>query len=308
MDESAVEVLTSAGPALRADVADLLQRTVRPDGSLLLSEDRRRALARDPGGADRGFVAVTARDPGSGRLVGYAQADHQGDRTAWSLETVVPPGGDPLVDRLVDAALDALRTGDGGRVRLWVGHAGDADDLRAGARGFVVERDLLQLRCPLPPTGSGPPPVTRPFRVGADEEAWLVANNRAFADHPEQGHWDLATLEAREAEPWFDPDGFRVLDVDGRIAGSCWTKVHGSTVPPMGEIYVISVDPDFHGRGWGRGLTLAGLDWLAGAGLTTGMLYVDAANTAAVGLYRSMGFTVHHVDRAYVLDLTGGPG
>jgi mycothiol synthase len=63
---------------------------------------------------------------------------------------------------------------------------------------------------------------------------------------------------------------------------------------------VIGIDPDFQGRGWGRALTEAGLDWLAGQGLTVGMLYVDADNTAAVSLYRSMGFTAHHVDRAYV--------
>jgi mycothiol synthase len=68
----------------------------------------------------------------------------------------------------------------------------------------------------------------------------------------------------------------------------------------MGEIYVISVDPDFQGRGWGRALTLAGLDWLAGRGLWTGMLYVDGRNRQATAMYRSMGFTDHHVDRAYV--------
>ena len=53
------------------------------------------------------------------------------------------------------------------------------------------------------------------------------------------------------------------------------------TDPPMGEIYVIGVDPDFHGRGWGRALTQAGLAWLAGRGLTVGMLYVDADNVPA---------------------------
>ena len=68
----------------------------------------------------------------------------------------------------------------------------------------------------------------------------------------------------------------------------------------MGEIYVIGVDPDFHGRGWGRALTEAGLDWLAGQGLRTGMLYVDAAN-AAGGLPLPLdGLHRHHVDRSYV--------
>jgi mycothiol synthase len=300
-------VVASVGPSLPDEVRDLLARHRDAHGHAGLSESRLRALDAAARGHDA-LVAVSARRADDGTLVGWAQVDGGDDGRPSTLEVVAlgdaDRHGDPLPDQLADAALAAAGAGGATPVRWWVSHADDTADARARRRGFRVERDLLQMRCPLPLPGRRTRAVpravpTRPFRVGTDEEGWLVQNNRAFADHPEQGHWDLATLREREQESWFDPDGFRVLEVDGRIAGSCWTKVH-PTDPPVGEIYVIGVDPDFHGRGWGRGLTEAGFDWLADAGLTHGMLYVDAANAPAVALYRSLGLTTHHVDRAYL--------
>ena len=316
MEEPVVEVVTAPDGALADDVERLVAAASSARGAAALGEARLRALRGAADGTGASVLAVTVRVRLGGRLVGYAQIDHEGDRRRSNGEAVVhvgnghvPDGGTAAVTgRLVTTVLDAFATLGGGRLRWWAGDAGDEDDALAAAHGLILERELRQLRCPLPlpaPTRADEVVPTRPFRVGHDESAWIATNNRAFAGHPEQGAWELATLVAREAEAWFDPDGFRVFEVDGVLAASCWTKVHVDERPVLGEIYVISVDPAFHGRGLGRALTRAGLDWLAGAGITTGMLYVDGANAAAVSLYASMGFTVHHVDRAYVGEVPG---
>jgi mycothiol synthase len=186
----------------------------------------------------------------------------------------------------------------------WVSRPTEEDDRRARATGRRPDRDLFQMRVALPVDAPTPGLATRPFVVGQDEEAWLAVNNRAFAWHPEQSEWDLDTLKARETEGWFDPEGFLLHEDDGRLAGFCWTKVHADEDPPLGEIYVIATDPDFQGRGLGGRLVLAGLAHLAGRGLTVGMLYVDAGNTRAVRLYENIGFTVDHIRRSYVDDVT----
>jgi ribosomal protein S18 acetylase RimI-like enzyme len=43
---------------------------------------------------------------------------------------------------------------------------------------------------------------------------------------------------------------------------------------------------------------------LHGRGAPIGMLFVDAANASAVGLYRDLGFAVARVDRAYGRDVS----
>jgi ribosomal protein S18 acetylase RimI-like enzyme len=134
--------------------------------------------------------------------------------------------------------------------------------------------------------------------VRRDEPAWLAVNNRAFAGHAEQGGWTLDTVTQRMDQPWFDPDGLRLHERDGRLAAFCWTKIHESPIR-TGEIYVIGVDPDFQGLGLGRELTLAGLDHMVGLGVRHAMLYVDGGNEAARALYDRLGFEVLRTDRAF---------
>ncbi len=215
--------------------------------------------------------------------------------------------GTALADALVADARDRSVH----HLELWAFGADAKSDRIAVAGGLAVERELWQMRVTLPldeavrwPEGI----EVRTFEAGRDEDAWVAVNNRSFVDDPDQGGWTRATLAAREAEPWFDPEGFLLAHDAGGLAGFCWTKVHPA-VPPsepaaVGEIYVIGVDPDRQGLGLGRALTVGGLASLHARGISLGMLFVDSVNRAAVGLYRSLGFEVTRADRAYGLVLS----
>ena len=109
----------------------------------------------------------------------------------------------------------------------------------------------------------------------------------------------LEVLQARQSESWYDPEGFLLHEVDGDLAGFCWTKVHAEQSPPLGEIYAIAVHPEHHGRGLGRALTLAGLAHLAGRGLRHAILYVESDNRPALRMYRGLGFDKEFTNRAY---------
>ena len=287
-------------PDAIASVRNLLAEAERADGHRPLSDHLWLDLVN---GGSNGFIGVIARDDGDVPIA-YAQASRA--NSSWMLELVVAPShrGDlsAIGRELIGAALDVIGADGGGRVDWWVFEAAPEHDELAVAVGLRPERRLSQMRRPLP-TDERPTIETRAFVPGADEDAWLTVNNRAFAEHREQGGWDRDTLVLREREPWFDPAGFLLHERDGRLAGFCWTKLHTDHDPALGEIYVIAVDPDFQGLGLGKQLTLAGLDSIARRGITVAMLYVDADNTAGVRLYEQLGFTVHRTDRAYVGDI-----
>jgi mycothiol synthase len=299
------QVVGKLDAAQQASIAALLARCREADGHEALAEPQQAATAKaDLGGHGTRMVLATEGD----ELVACAVLTPAADGST-SVHVAVDPGrragGGAAAARsvLVTTALSVTKS----PVRLWTMRASDEDDAEVAQFGFVPERDVVQMRIalPLPPAvmDATRPLVTRAFVPGRDDEAWLSINNRAFAGHPEQGAWTADDLHERMQAPWFDPDGFLVADAPDRhgLIGSCWTKVHRHTHPPLGEIYVISVDPDRHGQGWGRSLTVAGLQWLAAHEVSTGMLYTDASNTAAMALYRSMGFTVDHRDRSYLL-------
>jgi mycothiol synthase len=288
-----VEVTHAPVPERRHALVTFVERLAARAGSRPLSDHLWLDLKE---GDAAGSISVSVSDPaGTIALAQIAQANEGS-----VVEVVVDPAqadAADVHDDVLETAVDAFRVAGGGHLTWWT----DADDERsrdvAERSGLRLERSLHEMRVGLPLAARASVP-TRPF-TPTDAGAWLRVNNRAFADHPEQGGWDRETLATRLGESWFDADGFRLYEHDGVVAAFCWTKVHHEMSPPVGEIYVIGVDPELHGRGLGRELTLAGLDWMSDHGLHEAMLYVDGANVAAHRVYERLGFVTQHTRYAF---------
>ncbi|HEY3733245.1 MAG TPA: mycothiol synthase [Streptosporangiaceae bacterium] len=237
-----------------------------------------------------------------GDLAGYAHLDPTDPVEGPSGELVIHPGyrrhghGLTLLHGLLAEA-------SGRPLRLWAHGDAPAATRLAQAAGFERIRALWQMRrslaAPIDQPRYAEGVTVRTFAVDQDETPWLELNRRAFASHPEQGGWTSEDIALREREPWFDPEGFFLAERGGRLVGFHWTKIHGGQDGPpsghghdvIGEVYVVGVHPGERGTGLGRALTLRGLHYLRSRGLNQVMLYVDEANTPAIRLYESLGFS-----------------
>lgn len=289
-----VRTATRLSPEQHRQVLDFLDVAHVLDCARL-NDHLRIDLAQGP---RAGFVAALAEDE-AGALVGYGQASSGNDGYVIDGIMLSEFAGDigEAEYLLLTALLGALPAD---AAITWWAHPDEASAAIARRLGMHPDRRLLKMERPLPIDATARVAL-RSFRPGVDDRAWLEVNNAAFADHAEQGGWDLDTLHQREAEPWFDADGFLLHERDGRLAAFCWVKIHPTDdgTAPIGEIYVIAVHPDFHGSGLGRELTVAGLEHMSTRGAGSAMLYVDAANTAAVRLYEQLGFVVATSEQSY---------
>jgi mycothiol synthase len=253
------------------------------------------------------------------QLIGYAHLDQTDLVAGPSVELLVDPKfrGAGVGKQLLSQAIEICGKG----LRLWVHGDQPAANALATSFGFEKIRTVLQMsraltdiqQLPNIDKEVGKDVVIRSFLPGIDSDAWLSLNNKVFKKHPEQGNWQLADLNIRINEEWFDEQGFFLAEVNNKIIGSTWTKIHGSHThqheadeeihahPAIGEIYITAVDQAYAGRGIGKVLTITALNYLKFQGLSNAMLYVDFDNKAAFNLYQSLGFTQSGMDILYKL-------
>jgi mycothiol synthase len=296
LPEGAIEPVDRLSDADVAAVREIVAAATVADGVAPLHEQAMLQVTVERVAAVRHLLM---RD--DDRLVGYGQLD-EGDPDAPRLDCVV----DPAARRhgrgraLVAWARAAVAPRP---LELWSHGDQPAAAALADRLGFARVRELWLMRRDLgnalPPMPSVPEPIRiRTFRPGKDEDAWLALNARAFAEHPEQGRTTRIDLDRRMKQPWFDPEGFFLAEREGRLVGFHWTKVH-DTDPPVGEVYVVGIDPDAQGLGLGGILTLVGLHYLRGRGLDAVLLYVEATNDPAIAVYSRLGFTHAATDVMY---------
>ncbi|HEX3732691.1 MAG TPA: mycothiol synthase [Mycobacteriales bacterium] len=305
-DQTAAHRVEARASALTSqelvDIVAIVTEATETDATPPLS-DQTRLRIRHPGDAETG-IHLLLRDGSA--VVGYGYAGG-GDG-----ELVVHPRfrGHGRGRALLEAILANAPRVDG-QLRLWA-HGRHPSAVKLAERfGLTADRMLWRLQRPL---ADDDPALAEPqlsddvriraFVPGQDEQPWLRLNSRAFAGHPEQGSWTLTDLRLRENEPWFDPAGFLLAEREstGELLGAHWTKIHqkSATSDRVGEVYVLSTDPDSHGLGLGGALLVAGLRYLREQGLDRVMLYTDAYNAAAVRLYRKWGFSHVGTDVQYV--------
>jgi mycothiol synthase len=294
-------------PKLQSEVLELIANASDVDGIPPVAEHVLLHLRHGGDKADSHFIALY-----EDQVAGYAHLDLTDQVEGPSAELVIAPKfrKKGIASELLKALTEIPR------LRLWShGDLPGAKNL-ALANGFTRVRTVIQMRRSL--TDSIPeidPKINiRSFLPGIDNQAWLELNNRSFTSHPEQSNWSERDLEIRTKESWFDPTGFLIAEIDKKLAGFCWTKVHGGHThkhsneeaehdhDPIGEIYIMGVDPIQQGKGIGRAVTIAGLKYLRYQGIFSAMLYVDEKNTPAIKLYQSLGFKEWGRDVLYRLN------
>ena len=228
-----------------------------------------------------------------GLLVGYAEIVRELEIGRVIIDGAVHPAhrGRGLGGRLLGAAVDQSRKLGADVVQIPIAQGMTASRSFIENKGFVPVRRHWQMS--LTRYGGAALQVARGFElchfVPGDEEGLCALQNLAFA-----GSWGFHPNTAEEIRYMVNtscchPEGILLITENRRMIAYCWT-MDDPVEKEKGYIRMMGVDPDCRGRGLGRAILLAGIEFLMVRGMGEIELSVDSRNTAAKRLYESAGF------------------
>ncbi len=181
--------------------------------------------------------------------------------------------------------------GAAGVTEVWLRGAEASDVAVADELGLAPVRTLQVLRADVTDLDAGErAPLPAGASVRKSHESDVDALARLLGEVYPAGAraWDAEGLRIRRASPWFrDEDVLVAIGEDGALAAVHWMKRRDATT---GEVHNLAVHPDRQGIGLGAAMLDLGLSHLSEAGCREVLLWVDAANTAALAVYASRGF------------------
>lgn len=235
------------------------------------------------------FTTAVARDEKDeatlhdGRLLGVAGVDLDlAASRAWLWGPWVEHGhwsvvAPPLLDRVLWFAREL------DHVDAYVDEAATRTRQLLESRGFAEPKRTL-VYVARPPLALGPAPAEGAFTIAplaVEHEAEFLALHRATFLEEGSGH-DLLVARSEDHPIWVALDGARVIG---------YVVVKVEVDPSEALIRFVGVRPEARGRGVGRALLVAALEWtFETKGLPQAALTVRETNTNARALYEGLGF------------------
>lgn len=287
-------------------VIALIAAAARQDGTRPISREafERTWLAYSPSPDQINYEASAVVTERSGAVQGFAWWAVEGSPEPGNVKMRLEGWVAPLWRRrgvgtaLLTAFESYTRENVRGPVRLMGRGFADIPGLEALFRlkGFTLVRTFYFMRGPLQGgvfTAEVPAGVTLRAFTDGDLDQLVDADNLIFQDHwgAKYRTVDRFRLQLIENIP-HNPRLWVLAWAGDQLVGECLCHASVSDKPNEGNIAHLGVLREYRGRGLGRALLAAGMQRLANLGFDSATLAVDAENTPAVHLYRSLGMDV----------------